>query len=60
MKESKYEKDGFVFNSKAEYLKWCMISMLLVIAWFATLAMIFVYGEEYRINQYCECLCEDK
>lgn len=59
MKEDKYERDGFVFNSKSEYLKWCMISMLLVIAWFATLAMIFVYGEEYIINQCCECLCEE-
>ena len=59
MKESKYEKDGFVFNSKAEYLKWVMISILLIIAWFAMLVISSIYGEEYRVNQCCECLCKE-
>ena len=41
--EDKYERDGFVFNSKAEYYKYLIGSLLLVIAWFALLAFAFIY-----------------
>lgn len=44
--EDKYERDGFIFNSKSEYYKYLIVSLLLVIAWVALLAFIFTYPFE--------------
>ena len=62
MKEDKYEIDGFVFNSKAEYYKYLIVSLLLVIAYIAFLVFAFTYpieaNDEYQIEHCCRHLCK--
>ena len=57
MKEDKYERDGFIFNSKAEYYKYLIVSLLLVIAYVAFLVFAFTYpieaNDEYQIEHCC-------
>ena len=49
--EDKYEIDGFVFNSKAEYYKYLIVSLLLIIAWVALLVFALIYPFEMGSNK---------
>ena len=63
MKEDKYERDGLAIKGKAEYYKYLIASLLLVIAYVALLVFAFTYpieaNDEYQIEHCCRHLCKE-